>query len=107
MGKKIDGHLPRKCDIYVVSSDKQREMQMSGSGVSYLGSSTPATTCAALQFDTQLASPKAAVVAQLKQHDILTVDFAQPGNQQLSSPCGKVLKPVALSILTSSSCAVA
>jgi len=83
MGQKIDGNLPRTCAIYLVSSDKQREMQMSGSGVSYLGSSTPTTTCAALQFDTQLASPKAAVVAQLKQHDILTVDFAQPGNQQV------------------------
>ncbi|WP_307943599.1 hypothetical protein [Pseudomonas mosselii] len=56
---------------------------MSGSGVSYLGSSTPTTTCAALQFDTQLASPKAAVVAQLSQDDILDIVFSQPGNQQV------------------------
>ncbi|NMX58841.1 hypothetical protein [Pseudomonas sp. WS 5146] len=58
---------------------------MSGSGGSYLGSSTPTTSCAALQFDTQLASPKAQVVGQLSVNDILDVVFSQSGNQQVVS----------------------
>ncbi|MDG9871673.1 hypothetical protein N7592_00365 [Pseudomonas juntendi] len=56
---------------------------MSGSGVSYLGPSTPTTSCTTLQFDTQLASPKAAVVAQLKPNDILDIVFAQANNPQI------------------------
>ncbi|TKD46819.1 hypothetical protein [Azotobacter chroococcum] len=60
-------------------------MQMSGSGGSYLGPSTPTTSCAALQFDTQLASPKAQVVAQLSVNDILDIVFAQTGNQVVSA----------------------
>lgn len=58
---------------------------MSGSGGSYLGPSTPTTSCTALQFDTQLASPKAPVVAQLSVGDILDIVFALPGNQQIVS----------------------
>lgn len=58
---------------------------MSGSGGSYLGPSTPTTSCATLQFDTQLASPKAQVVAQLSVNDILDIVFAQPSNQQIVS----------------------
>lgn len=54
---------------------------MSGSGVSYLGPSTPTSSCATLQFDTQLASPKAQVVAQLSVNDILDIVFAPTGNQ--------------------------
>lgn len=54
---------------------------MSGSGGSYLGSSTPAKSCEALQFDTQLASPKAPVVGQLNVGDILDIAFATTGNQ--------------------------
>lgn len=62
---------------------------MSGSGGSYLGPSTPTTSCAALQFDTQLASPKAQVVAQLNVNDILDIVFALPGNQQVVSALWK------------------
>lgn len=54
---------------------------MSGSGVSYLGSSTPNSSCETLQFDTQLASPKALVVAQLGVNDIFDIVFAPTGNQ--------------------------
>lgn len=54
---------------------------MSGSGGSYLGPVTPTDSCEALQFDTQLASPKAAVVVQLKVNDILDIAFAPSGNQ--------------------------
>jgi hypothetical protein len=59
-------------------------MLMSGSGGSYLGPSTPTTSCTALRFDTQLASPKALVVAQLSVDNILDVVFV-PGNQQIVS----------------------
>lgn len=58
---------------------------MSGSGVSYLGPSTPTTSCTALQFDTQLASPKAPVVALLSVDDILEIVFAGPGNQVVTA----------------------
>jgi len=58
---------------------------MSGSNGSYLGSSTPTTSCATLQFDTQLASPKAQVVSQLSVNAILDIIFAQAGNQQVVS----------------------
>ncbi|MGV5280827.1 hypothetical protein ACV4WP_28220 [Pseudomonas aeruginosa] len=54
---------------------------MSGSGGSYLGPSTPTTSCATLQFDTQLASPKPQVVVQIKVNDILDIAFAPIGNQ--------------------------
>lgn len=54
---------------------------MSGSGGSYLGPSTPTNSCATLQFDTQLASPKAPVVAQLSVNDILDITFAPTGHQ--------------------------
>lgn len=54
---------------------------MSGSGGSYLGPSTPTTTCSSLQFDTQLASPKAPVVAQLSVNNILDIAFAPTGHQ--------------------------
>lgn len=54
---------------------------MSGSGGSYLGSSTPASSCETLQFDTQLASPKAPVIAQLSVNNILDITFAQAGHQ--------------------------
>lgn len=56
---------------------------MSGSGGSYLGPSTPASSCTSLQFDTQLASPKAQVVSQLNTNDILDIAFAQQGSQQI------------------------
>lgn len=55
---------------------------MSGSGGSDIGSPPPSTSCATLRFDTQLASPKAAVVAQLSPGDILDVVFSQT-NQQI------------------------
>jgi len=42
---------------------------MSGSGGSYLGPDTPSDTCASLRFDTQLASPKAQVIAGLQVGD--------------------------------------
>lgn len=58
---------------------------MSGSGGSYLGPFTPTTSCVALQFDTQLASPKTQVVAQLSVNDILDIVFTQPANQQVVS----------------------
>ena len=58
---------------------------MSGSSGSYLGPSTPTTSCASLQFDAQLASPKAQVVAQLSVNDILDIVFVQAGNQQVVS----------------------
>lgn len=58
---------------------------MSGKGGSYQGPSTPTTSCASLQFDTQLASPKAQVVAQLSIDDILDVDYTQSDNQQVVS----------------------
>ena len=56
---------------------------MSGSGGSYLGPSTPTTSCATLQFDTQLASPKAPIVAQLSVNDVLDIAFEQHGTQQI------------------------
>ncbi|WP_165678497.1 hypothetical protein [Metapseudomonas otitidis] len=56
---------------------------MSGSGGSYLGPSTPSPSCATLQFETQLASPKFAAVTQLSVNDILDVAFELPGNQQV------------------------
>lgn len=55
---------------------------MSGSGGSYLAPSNPASSCAALQFDTQLASPKASVVANLTVNDILDIALSQSANQQ-------------------------
>lgn len=55
---------------------------MSGSGGSYFGPSTPATSCQSLQFDAQLASPKAQVVTQLAIGNLLDVAF-QNGNQQV------------------------
>lgn len=58
---------------------------MSGSSGSYLGPYTPTNSCATLQFDTQLASPKAQVVTQLSINDILDIVFAQTGNQQVVS----------------------
>lgn len=58
---------------------------MSGSGGSYLGPITPTSSCAALQFDTQLASPKAQVIAQLKGGEILDIAFDQSTNQQVVS----------------------
>ncbi|MCU1762836.1 hypothetical protein NTD84_24360 [Pseudomonas sp. 14P_8.1_Bac3] len=54
---------------------------MSGSGGSYLGPSTPALSCTTLQFETQLASPKQHVVAQLNVNDVLQVAFDQQGGQ--------------------------
>ncbi|RIA22248.1 hypothetical protein DFO61_2922 [Ectopseudomonas oleovorans] len=54
---------------------------MSGSGGSYLGSAAPSSSCATLQFDTQLASPKPQVVAQLNVNDVLDVVFGAGGNQ--------------------------
>ncbi|EMX5233683.1 hypothetical protein OFL57_30185 [Pseudomonas aeruginosa] len=54
---------------------------MSGSGGSYLGPSTPTNSCETLQFDTQLASPKAPVVGQLSVGDILDIAFAATGHQ--------------------------
>lgn len=54
---------------------------MSGSGNSYLGSSTPNSSCEALQFDTQLASPKPSVVAHLSVGDILDITFGTAGQQ--------------------------
>lgn len=54
---------------------------MSGSGGSYLGPSTPTNSCETLQFDTQLASPKASVVVQLNVGDILDIAFATTGHQ--------------------------
>lgn len=54
---------------------------MSGSGGSYLGSDSPSDSCASLRFDTQLASPKAQVVAQLQVGDVLDIAFGQGGNQ--------------------------
>lgn len=56
---------------------------MSGSGGSYLGPFTPTSSCSTLQFDTQLASPKAQVVAQIQSNDILDISFLQVGNQQV------------------------
>ena len=56
---------------------------MSGSGGSYLGPSTPAPSCTTLLFETQLASPKAAVVSHLSVGDILDIALGQPGNQQV------------------------
>ncbi|HAS0906758.1 hypothetical protein [Enterobacter cloacae] len=55
---------------------------MSGSGGSYFGPSTPATSCQSLQFDAQLASPKAQVVIHLAIGNLLDVAF-QNGNQQV------------------------
>ncbi len=54
---------------------------MSGSGGSYLGPSEPTTSCATLQFDTQLASPKAQVVALIQPNHTLDIAFAPTGNQ--------------------------
>lgn len=58
---------------------------MSGSGGSYLSPATPSSSCASLQFDTQLASPKAEVVERLSVDDILDIVFAQTGNQIVSA----------------------
>lgn|SRR5690606_16819838 len=55
---------------------------MSGSGGSYLAPSTPVSSCSALQFDTQLASPKALVVAKLGVNDLLDITLSQSNNQQ-------------------------
>lgn len=54
---------------------------MSGSGGSYLGSASPSDSCATLRFDTQLASPKAQVIAGLQVGDALDIAFGQGGNQ--------------------------
>lgn len=54
---------------------------MSGSGGSYLGSDSPSDSCATLRFDTQLASPKAQVVALLQVGNDLDLAFGQGGNQ--------------------------
>lgn len=54
---------------------------MSGSGGSYLGSDSPSDSCATLRFETQLASPKAQVVAGLQAGDVLDIAFGQGGNQ--------------------------
>jgi hypothetical protein len=54
---------------------------MSGSGGSYFTPSTPTSSCSTLQFDTQLASPKAQVIAQLSINDILDITFASTGHQ--------------------------
>jgi hypothetical protein len=56
---------------------------MSGSGGSYLAPSTPASSCATLQFDTQLASPKASVVANISVNDLLDIALSQSSNQQI------------------------
>ncbi len=58
---------------------------MSGSGGSYLGPSTPTTSCTTLRFDTQLASPKSEVVAQLGVDDVLDITFSDPSNQVVSA----------------------
>lgn len=55
---------------------------MSGSGGSYLAPSNPAPSCATLQFDTQLASPKVSVVANLAVNDILDIVLSQSASQQ-------------------------
>lgn len=55
---------------------------MSGSGGSYLAPSTPATSCSTLQFETQLASPKASVVATITVGDLLEISLSQSSNQQ-------------------------
>ncbi|GAB1081518.1 hypothetical protein I6M45_21650 [Shewanella algae] len=55
---------------------------MSGSGGSYFGPSSSTTSCEALQFVTQLASPKAQVIAELNVDDILDVVF-QHGSVQV------------------------
>lgn len=57
---------------------------MSGSGGSYLGPDTPSDSCATLRFDTQLASPKAQVIAGLQVGDVLDIAFGQGGKP--SSP---------------------
>lgn len=54
---------------------------MSGSGNSYLGSSTPNSSCESLQFETQLASPNSSVVPHLSVGDILDVIFGAAGQQ--------------------------
>lgn len=54
---------------------------MSGSGGSYLGPDSPSDSCSTLQFDTQLASPKPLVVAQLQVGNVLDMAFGQGGNQ--------------------------
>ena len=71
---------------------------MSGSGGSYLGPVTPSDSCATLQFDTQLASPKAAVVALLSVGHILDVAFAPTGHQVVialwnGSEAGSIVDP--------------
>ncbi len=74
---------------------------MSGSGGSYFGPSTfsSTTSCETLQFDTQLASPKAQVVSQLSVGDILQVSFAPLNNQQVvvavwnDSEAGSIVHP--------------
>jgi len=77
------GHWPFSVVFVRTRYVLQKEMHMSGSGGSYLGPSTPAPSCSTLMFETQLASPKAAVVAQLSVGDILDISFGQPGNQQV------------------------
>lgn len=52
---------------------------MSGSGSNYLGLSTPTDSCETMQFDAQLASSKATVVAQLSVNEILDIAFAPTG----------------------------
>lgn len=54
---------------------------MSGSGGSYFGSDSPTDSCSTLQFDTQLASPKPLVVAQLQVGNVLDIVFGQGGSQ--------------------------
>lgn len=54
---------------------------MSGSSGSYLGPYSPSDSCAALRFETQLASPKAHVVAQLQVGNTLDIVFGPSGSQ--------------------------
>lgn len=56
---------------------------MSGSGGSYLAPDTHANSCANLRFDTQLASPKAAVVSSMKVDDILDLALKTINNTQV------------------------
>lgn len=56
---------------------------MSGSGGSYLSPRIHANSCADLKFDTQLASPKAAVVSKMKVGDLLDLVFKTINNTQV------------------------